>query len=121
MTRAEEIAWAAGLFEGEGCFSGPRRRGREHLRGYRQIVAVLSTTDADVLRRFELVVGMGRVRPLTPQQPHHKAAWEWKVSREVEVRALFALFEPYLGERRRARALELFRECGTLHAEQLRF
>src|SRR5689334_3983660 len=45
----EGLAWAAGLFEGEGCFHFASRANRV-------IVASLTTTDEDVVRRFHAIV-----------------------------------------------------------------
>lgn len=51
-----EIAWAAGLFEGEGSFdhsAGNAHRPR----------ATMSLTDQDVLERFMRAVGVGTIGP----------------------------------------------------------
>ena len=50
-TPAEEIAWAAGLFEGEGCMTVSG--GRPFMR--------LNSTDEDTPRRFWEVVAAGKV------------------------------------------------------------
>lgn len=93
-----EVAWAAGLFEGEGCF-GSYPRGRKH-----GTQARLSMTDRDVVERFAKIVGMGTVRgPVDRGNKEWKPIWEWYVQRASEVRAVVALFRPWLGERRLAR------------------
>src|SRR5712691_1669149 len=51
MNREVEIAWAAGLFEGEGCFT--QNRGRP--------VARLTTTDVDIVVRFAEAIGWGMI------------------------------------------------------------
>jgi len=51
MATPEEIAWAAGLFEGEGCIT--MTSGHAVLR--------LSNTDEWVVRRFAEIVGRGVV------------------------------------------------------------
>jgi hypothetical protein len=48
--RGEEIAWAAGLFEGEGCITEVDKR----------FVAALKNTDEWVVRRFHDIVERGR-------------------------------------------------------------
>jgi hypothetical protein len=48
-TRAEEIAWAAGLFEGEGCITVTNR----------VLTARVTNTDAEILERFIDVVDRG--------------------------------------------------------------
>lgn len=93
------VAWAAGLFEGEGCFSTSHRQN-----GRATIVATLGTTDKDVLERFASIVGCGTIYPRKPQKAHWKLAYEWRVVEAAKVREIIASFMPYLGERRRATA-----------------
>lgn len=50
-TPGEEIAWAAGLFEGEGCMT----------RSGSQKVMRLVSTDEDTVRRFWEIVAVGKV------------------------------------------------------------
>src|SRR3990167_9215425 len=103
----EGLAWAAGLFEGEGYFSIPKANGR---------VASITTgingfTDLDVLQRFMTIAQMGRIlgpynrlSPTTglPQKP----SYQWLVCSFEEVQALVAMLWPWLGARRRGRAKE---------------
>jgi len=95
LTDSENLAWAAGLFEGEGCFSVQRQR---HRNEYRYMRAVINMTDEDVLRRFCSIVGEGRV-----SGPHskgrHKPQWTWTASGPAAVR-VFEMFKPFLGKRR---------------------
>jgi hypothetical protein len=55
MASSEEIAWAAGLFEGEGCISHMQRGSGLDLQ------IALAMTDEEVVRRFDAVVDRGRV------------------------------------------------------------
>jgi hypothetical protein len=106
-----EVMWAAGLFEGEGCFS-MQRRNRNCRGSLRHVLlsATLSTTDEDVLRRFVAAVGMGRVSgPRLLANKRCKPVWYWSVSGQ-KVERLYALLEPGLGNRRRARYAELLEE-----------
>ena len=106
MIRArEDLAWAGGLFEGEGCFSIMTW----HRKRFR-CSASLMMTDRDVMQRFVDVIGLGRL--LGPYEhsrgggrylPH----WKWQISGFEEVQALFAMLWPWLGKRRRTRAVEV--------------
>jgi hypothetical protein len=105
-----EIAWAAGLFEGEGSFiTGIDRRGAlRYPRRYPRVV--IAMTDRDVIERFGRIMGFGNVqiRPFYPSQGHgYKRLYEWKTGRFEYVQATVALFWPYLGERRKAKAREI--------------
>jgi hypothetical protein len=95
----ENLAWAAGLFEGEGCIT----------RTNRVPVARLGTTDLDVLERFHLVMGFGRVYEMghTRNHPRWKPASEWTTTTFEEAQATIAVLWPWLRARRRARGLEV--------------
>lgn len=100
-----EIAWAAGLFEGEGCVSVfPTGSGRSgvHL--------ILQSTDHDVLERFQEVVGVGTIYMVNSdrpsRKPSNKQVWRWCVSRAPDSLAVLLAFRPWLGARRGARADE---------------
>lgn len=95
----EDIAWAAGLFEGEGCV-------RIRPRGCGEMT--LAMTDRDVVERFAEIVGAGKVkRNDGPARNGHQVQWRWNVSRFETVQAVVAMIWPWLGERRRAKALEV--------------
>lgn len=106
MTEREQIAWAAGLFEGEGsiCVKRDARTERVYMR------LVMSTTDRDVMERFAEVVACGNVTGPTWHTMSKKPIWRWCVSIEEEVRRLADLFSPFLGKRRRTALLEMFYE-----------
>lgn len=93
------IAWATGLFEGEGCiYKDPR------CNSYR---LTINSTDKDVLQRFLSVVGVGRIieGKHVKRNRHHKPFWIWHTHRKEEVKALLSLMLPFLGERRGYTAL----------------
>ena len=96
MATSEEIAWAAGLFEGEGTFSFSQQRAR----------ASMASTDIDVLERFRGIVGVGGIGAVSPRKPHHKPAWQWWAN-GADAEAVFNAFAPWLGERRRKRGGEV--------------
>lgn len=93
-----EIAWAAGLFEGEGCFDHSPSGGNAH-----RPRATMSLTDRDVLERFMRAVGAGSMGPSKQRAAHHKEAWQWWTS-EDEFHVVYALLKPWLSPRRIAAA-----------------
>jgi len=94
-----DLAWAAGLFEGEGCFST--------VKNTRANTASLTSTDKDVVERFQRIVGFGSAHEKPPEKVHHKTQWVWKVASFEYFQATVALFWPWLCERRRQRALDI--------------
>ena len=109
-----ELAWAAGLFEGEGCLSTKHSQSR--LRTVYGCVAYLATTDQDVLLRFREIIGFGCIGSKKPQRPGYLVQHYWRVSNFEHFQALIALLFPWFGSRRRARALELLRMMRAYHA-----
>ena len=108
MRTREDLAWAAGLFEGEGSFSYSKHTGGTGRQV--QARAELAMTDEDVVRRFHQIIGIGAVDSKhTPsmQAAGHKPQWRWRVWSYEQIQAVVAMFWPWLGQRRRGRAKEV--------------
>lgn len=95
MSRATDIAWAAGLFEGEGCIYLQKRQG-----GPSQPQLILNMCDEDVVRRFADVVGGGSIREYEPENPKHSRQYRWRLCSWGEVGRVLDLLGPHLGKRR---------------------
>ena len=99
-----EIAWAAGLFEGEGSISWFKLKSRKDSI---KVSVVLTMTDADVVYKFANIMGFGKVKgPYQPQPTSRKVRWVWEVQNFRECVKAIDLLYPYLGERRKAKADE---------------
>jgi hypothetical protein len=90
------IAWAAGLFEGEGCISHTTKN---LPRLY------IGMTDKDVIERFVKIVDFGKITTRIRKNPEHKPQWIWQIQKASEVNRILMMFLPYLGERRAYKAL----------------
>lgn len=103
-----DIAWAAGLFEGEGSILCAYRLGRRPGRTMPRLS--MGSTDLDILERFAATVGgkvKGPYRPNGSKTPtSRKDIYCWRVETVRETQRILRLFWPYLGERRRAKAAE---------------
>lgn len=95
-------AWAAGLFEGEGCFT---MRTKPNGKKYPRLS--LTSTDEDVVRKFHDAVSIGYVVTRVPQKQHWKPMWTWQAFGFENTQTLATLIGPYLGARRSARLEEL--------------
>ena len=95
------IEWAAGLFEGEGCFSF-KHNGNGRIYGR----LGLKMTDKDIVEKFAEVVGYGNVNYLKTKD-EWKDAYCWEISKTSEVRRITAAMLPYLGSRRAHKALDI--------------
>lgn len=109
LNRDLELAWAAGYFEGEGCFSLAKRKDRPT--GRPQAAACVRNTDEDTLRRFHAAVGCGSVSAHPPQVKGNKPFWQWSVRGHSCASRVIILLYPWLGNRRRAKAEELLLNC----------
>lgn len=101
----EDLAWAAGLFEGEGCFS------LAHAKGVAQPTCVVSMSDEDVIRRLHRLLGIGSVRKTSRKAygPDRKDLWTWTAAGFRSAQYVVALLWNWLGERRQTRAAEILR------------
>lgn len=108
MTSECEIAWAAGLFEGEGSLS-------VRTANSRQAVITIASTDRDVIERFAKVVS--GERPV--QGPHspgrsargYKSIYRWQSARWAEIKRIGELLRPWLSERRTAQLNRVLGSC----------
>lgn len=93
---AEDVAWACGLFEGEGSLS---------VRAGDKVSLSLSTTDLDVLERFRAIIGAGSLSSQAPgRNGRNKRLWRVVVHEASDIFRIVALFYDRLGDRRRQRA-----------------
>lgn len=108
----EQLAWAGGLFEGEGSFVLGKVA---HLRNVR---AILCSTDRDVLARFGRVMGFGNIHFRKNYKGHlgKKQVIQWSTGSFELTQATMALLWPWLGKRRRAKIIESLREMRAYHA-----
>lgn len=98
-----DLAWAAGLFEGEGCVGLQKKPGGRHL-----VLLQVASTDRDVLERFMAITGTGTLFARKKEKSHHKQCWVWKVT---GAKALAIVTNPafyqQLGERRKKKVDEV--------------
>lgn len=90
--RARERAWAAGFFDGEGCFASQPS-------GYP--MAVINQTDREVLDRFQIAVG-GAGKVYGPyDRGKWSAMWCYQAVGRDAVAQVFTLLQPYLSSIKR--------------------
>jgi len=83
-----QLAYMAGLFDGEGCVEYTQRfekKRKNKPRGYLcwTITCEMAMTDEPVMRWFREQVGFGQFRLLIKSKqaggkPHHKDQWRWR-------------------------------------------
>lgn len=104
-----DLAWAGGLFEGEGSV---------FTVGKQCAGISLTMTDEDVVRKFSRVIGFGVIRP-RKHKPNHKKPWEWRTTSFEHVQATIAMLWCFLGQRRKQKAKEILLKArnGKLHSK----
>ena len=93
----EEIAWAAGLFEGEGCICWVKKTAAK---------LSIEMTDRDVLERFAQIVDAGAICDKTCTNPKSqwRASYHWQVYARDDVARILTWFLPWLQSRRGEKA-----------------
>lgn len=107
----ENVAWAAGLFEGEGSIIWATVRNRNpKLPPWKRCGLSLHMTDEDVVRKFHSIVGVGKVNGpynYSTKNTKRKSSCYWNVQSFEKMQAVIVMFWPWLGERRRNRYKEI--------------
>lgn len=93
-----ELAWLAGLFEGEGSIT---------IAGEGRFYLELQMTDEDVVRKAAAIAGLGRITDREGATEKHKHVWRWGVTATADAALLLEAMLPHLGARRSARAAEV--------------
>lgn len=115
-----EFAWAAGLFEGEGCLTISHGR-QPNGSIYRQPRLKLNSTDRDVVERFHRIIGVGSVIEDRAQERRGwKRQWSWIAGSRDDVRETVIRLFPLLGNRRQARAVDILVACDEGRARSRR-
>jgi hypothetical protein len=111
------LAWAAGFFDAEGCFSSTARVG---------VSASITQTDRELLDRFQSIVGCGKI--YGPYATHasdrylRKPHYFFKAHGRERVQALLAMLWIWLGAAKKLQAIERLdwtTTCRMGHAKKL--
>lgn len=97
MNDEANVAWLAGLLEGEGYFFVVR--GHPRIR--------METTDEDVARRVQLIVGSGTLRGPFLRPLSTKPVWSWQMASRATVEHWACTIYPWMGLRRRTQIARL--------------
>ena len=94
--------WAAGLLEGEGCFSMHKRKGKD----YYECAIHCEMTDEDVLLTLHKVLGEGTLSQRPPRNTR-KRTWILSIQNQQGIRNVLNKILPYLHSRRTEKAKEM--------------
>lgn len=100
----EELAWAAGIFDGEGyiaCKAYPLASNPQRANP-RMVMSVGQYHDDEVVQRFCRAVGVGKIT--TTAKADGKTEYVWRVQSFEKVQAVTAMLWPWLSGPKRAQA-----------------
>lgn len=96
----EQVAWVAGIIEGEGSFIAEKRRnGRYATRVYASARIQVQMTDEDVIIRLQELMG-GTVHSYPDKRPQCKDQFRWTFRGYENVVAALELLRPWMFSRR---------------------
>lgn len=108
-TQTPEVAWLAGLFEGEGNISIAKNGGTR---------LTIRMTDRDVINRVDAMFPSTGIQIVIPKpvragysQP--KTQYAWRISNPDTVREILTLLLPWFGGRRAAQAMKTLEHLDT--------
>lgn len=107
---ATDLAWVAGILEGEGCF---HHNVYKHADGHsflHQSIAV-EMKDLDVLEKLLDIVKMGTIQYKGQRNERRAETWVWRVYNRKKVVALCNLLLPHMSARRSQKIIELLEAC----------
>lgn len=110
-----ELAWVAGLLEGEGSFM----TGRNHVNGklYLYPRIVVSMTDEDVIDKAAKIFGTSTYK--IPNKTKNKQQWRAQVNGSRAALLMSDLL-PYMGTRRSEKILSILAEYGEIEPTEVR-
>lgn len=104
------IGWAAGIYEGEGCFSMRWSTSRNQNKRYPQIAIV--STDLDVLEDWKAIVGYGNINLRKTKNPlGQKPIYCLTIGARSQIVKVIEMLWPYLSNRRRQSIMDGLDEC----------
>lgn len=112
--RDTDLAWAAGIIDGEGCIS----LNNEHRVQYLLRISV-TNTDLRMLTRLRDLFGGSVCGPLKRYKVHHKDRWVWDIKASKAESAIRAMFPYFVTKKQEAelglQARALIGKVGSNH------
>jgi len=118
MKAGEQLAWAAGLIDGEGCFAVTRGRFNSKT-NHQSVSAALKISQAsldgspEVLVRMQELFGGRLYTHVAHTNPNAKPQYDWQISGFVAVQAVLAAIWAWLSGIKREQAVRVLREDNT--------
>ncbi len=92
-----DLAWLAGIIDGEGCLSVGRNNGKDGK--YIGMHVVLKMADEEAVRKASEITRVGTLKKHKPFAPNRRPLWEWQCSSQ-QAACILRLLLPYLVTKR---------------------
>jgi hypothetical protein len=99
-----DVAWLAGLFEGEGNIAIAKNGGTR---------LTIRMCDLDVIERVNAMFPATKIQAVRPKYPNARLQYAWRISNPDTVREILSLLLPWFGERRSEKTLEVLLHLET--------
>ena len=106
MARSHDLAWAAGVFEGEGCICCYKIPNRKDSR---RVMLAITMSDEDIVQRIYEIFKVGSFKG-PYKKKDKKTLWTWAVQNMAGCHSVLTEIYPYLGKRRKEKADEMIKE-----------
>lgn len=114
----EELAWAAGFFDGEGCINVSVSN-RTKVADYKALRITVSQVNRQPLDRLKKTLNMGKVRgPSKQKKGNSKPIYCFTITNFAQCQAAIAMLWPWLSEPKRAQATEKLKEMKKYFSER---
>jgi hypothetical protein len=118
----ENLAWCAGIFEGEGSLHWtspqPQKEDGRHPGGQSLVISI-GMTDEDVLRTFHKYAGVGTIYgPYQAKPPSTKPHWTYRAQGKDAYALMVAMWH-WLHGRRKENAAQAMRQWLNSHPKRL--
>jgi hypothetical protein len=111
INNEQERGWLAGYLEGEGCFHLKRTSYKAKdggLRRYVQPTIALASTDLDIVKRVQRMIGGSIYKKRADRLgPHDKQSWQLHIGGRDRCIDIMLAIRDLMGERRRVKIDEL--------------
>lgn len=111
MATELEIAWLAGILEGEGCFTNSFQNGNDYSTPRLQ----LSMTDKDVVEKAAVLL-QSKVTSTDWRTKGDKAVFRTTLARRDDLKMILENIYPHMGQRRQNKIDELLQVLGGFHS-----
>lgn len=97
----EDLAWAAGFFDGEGSTGCNWQKNHPNGNRYRYLRMQVDQVEPTTLQRLQSILGGKLTGPYSPRNINHSPHWHWVITSFEEVQFTVCRLWPWLSKPKR--------------------